>query len=119
MVIYYGYRYVSDYLYERAENRANKIALVTAKVWTATARFRKDPERFTSYRDSLLKAENVTAEKIFEHLKRFEDRSEVTMEFTRKVHWFVDSLTSIEDSLLREAAQKATDTALTFNSLKN
>ncbi len=112
--IYFGYRYGSDYLQKRADNRETEMALVTAQVWTATARFRDDSERFISFRDSLLKAENVTTKKLFKYLKRFEEEPELSLAFTNKVHLFVDSLSAIEDSLLKDAA----DSALTIDTLE-
>ena len=87
----------------------NRLALVTAQVWIATAKYRKEPARYLAYRDSLLKAADVPREKVLDFLKGREKQPEQLLPFAQKVQRVVDSLYRIEDSLARETTTKAQD----------
>ncbi|MEW5795076.1 MAG: hypothetical protein AB1772_01820 [Candidatus Zixiibacteriota bacterium] len=87
---------------EKRSLEENRLALVTAQVWIATARYRYDPERFVAYRDSLLQAESVPREKVLEFLNGRENQPEDLLPFAQKVQKCVDSLYRIEDSIVRQ-----------------
>jgi hypothetical protein len=49
----------------------------------------------------LLQAEGVSTRTLFEYLDRYRNHQEEFLSFTRQVQRFVDSLSAIEDSLLK------------------
>jgi len=102
-LVWAGYHYGGRWLDNRREAEEKRLALVTARTWLATARFRENPDRFLAYRDSLLDEAGVTREEISEYLKRYGGREEKYLPFAHKVQYYVDSLARIEDSLIREA----------------
>jgi hypothetical protein len=104
-----GYHLWDRWRTEKEENEQNRVALVTAQVWVATAKYRDDPEAFLAYRDSLLEASGVPGERVMAFLEQHSDVSENMLPFARRVQALVDSLARIEDSLLREAKIQAHD----------
>jgi len=98
---------------QRQLQEQDRVALVTAQVWIATAKYRNEPERFIQYRDSLLKASGVKREEVFGFLERTGDPPEELLPFARRVQWLVDSLYRIEDSVLKVAERQARDSAET------
>jgi hypothetical protein len=109
VLIWFGYHFGRDYLANRRAAEQDRLALVTAQVWVATAVYRDDPERYTAYRDSLLAANHIEREDMFEFLKRFESKPEKYLPFTQKVQDDVDSLARIADSLSRDKKIQAAD----------
>jgi hypothetical protein len=89
----------------------NRVALVTAQAWIATAKYRNDPERYIQYRDSLLKTSGVARKEVFEFLDRTGDPPEELLPFARRVQSLVDSLYRIEDSLLKHQSHDSTEAA--------
>lgn len=77
-------------------------ALATAKVWLATALFRDDPERFLTYRDSLLAENGLSNEKMIEYLNMYEKQPERHDVFVRLVGVYIDSLYNLGFSELRQ-----------------
>lgn len=98
-----------DWYTARRLAEEDKVALVTAQVWIATAKYRNDPERYIEYRDSLLEASNVPRERIYAFLGRQEDQPEELLPFARKVQRLVDSIYRIEDSVARETEKRIKD----------
>jgi len=88
-----------------------QLALVTAQVWVATALYRDDPERYLAYRDSLMEASDVPREKAFALLENRESQAEELLPFAQRVQKLVDSLSHIQDSLLREEKIRLADSA--------
>ena len=87
------------------------MALVTAQVWIATAKYRNEPERYIQYRDSLLRASGVAREEISGYLERTGDPPEELLPFAQRVQGLVDSLYRIEDSVLKDAERQTRDSA--------
>ena len=108
-LIWAGYHYGGQWLTDRREAEEKRLALVTARTWLATARFRENPDRFLAYRDSLLDEAGVKREEISEYLRRYRGSEEKYLPFAHKVQYYVDSLARIEDSLIRDAKIKAAD----------
>jgi len=104
-----GYIMWDDWYTARRLAEEDKVALVTAQVWIATAKYRNDPERYIEYRDSLLEASNVPRERIYAFLGRQEDQPEELLPFARKVQRLVDSIYRIEDSVARETEKRIKD----------
>lgn len=67
-------------------------ALITARVWYLSARFREEPQTFLILRDSLLVESGVTTEQMHKYLELYNDRPEKYEQFTRLVSYYVDSL---------------------------
>lgn len=86
-----------------------RVALVTAQVWVATALYRDDPERYMAYRDSLLEANDVPREMVFDFLENRQAEAEQLHPFAARVKQLVDSLASIQDSLIREEKIRLAD----------
>lgn len=104
-----GYHYGRKYYENRHAAEQDRLALVTAKVWVATARYRHNPDQYIHYRDSLLAADHVSKGDLDAFLKRFESTPEDYFPFAEAVRVYVDSLVRIEDSLGREAKIQAAD----------
>ncbi|MCX6833732.1 MAG: hypothetical protein NTW07_01130 [candidate division Zixibacteria bacterium] len=96
---------------QRQLQEQNRVALVTAQAWIATAKYRNDPERYLQYRDSLLKASGVARKEVFEFLDRTGNPPEELLPFARKVQSLVDSLYRIEDSVLKRPTSDSTEAA--------
>ena len=85
---------------DQERNREEKrLALVTAKVWVATATYRDDSARYLAYRDSLLEVSGVAGEDLYDYLERYENKPEQYLPFALKVSKYVDSLVKIQDSI--------------------
>ena len=87
----------------------SEVALVTAQVWVATAKYRNEPEKYMKYRDSLLQATGVPRERVIEFLKKREDEPENLLPFAERVQKLVDSLSRIEDSIARAETKRVQD----------
>ena len=94
---------------QRQLQEQDRVALVTAQAWIATAKYRNDPERYIQYRDSLLKASGVAREEVFGFLERTGDPPEELLPFARRVQALVDSLYRIEDSVLKSQNHDSTE----------
>jgi ABC-type nitrate/sulfonate/bicarbonate transport system substrate-binding protein len=101
----------SKWITQRQLQEQDRVALVTAQAWIATAKYRNEPERYIQYRDSLLKASGVTREEVFGFLERTGDPPEELLPFARRVQGLVDSLYRIEDSVLKDAERQNRDSA--------
>jgi hypothetical protein len=88
---------------------AQKYALVTAQVWVATAEYRKDPDRFLAYRDSLLQAHSVSSEELEKYLKQYESHPEDYDLFTRLVQIYIDSLTGADSTAVTDTVTPIPD----------
>jgi hypothetical protein len=80
--------------HQRELERTRYHALVTARLWVATATFRRTPEEYNAYRDSLLAEAGMTGVEVQDFLRRQSDQPEEYELFTRLVSWYVDSLTA-------------------------
>jgi hypothetical protein len=79
----------------------DRIGSVVAQVWLATATFRDKPEQYIAYRDSVLKARNVTRQEILDYMSNHADEPDIYLQFTQAVSGKVDSLYKIADSTWR------------------
>lgn len=103
----YGGYYLWDKWHTQRElAEMDRVALVTAQAWIATAKYRNDPERYLQYRDSLLEASGVQRERVLGFLESAGDQPEELLPFARKVQELVDSLYRIEDSVLKVAERQ-------------
>jgi len=98
-LLWFGYRYYSAYSASHGEAQETEYALVTAKIWVASALNRHDPERYITVRDSILADYSVTGEMIKQFIRRYEDHRKDPVPFSVKVEDFIDSLIRIEDSV--------------------
>ncbi len=87
------------------------LALVTAQVWVATALYRDDPERYLAYRDSVLEANDVPRERVFDFLESRQSEAEELHPLAGRVKQLVDSLATIQDSLIRAEKVRLADSA--------
>ena len=107
----YGGYYLWDKWHTQRElAEMDRVALVTAQAWIATAKYRNTPERYLEYRDSLLVASGVNRERVLSYLESAGDPPEELLPFARRVHNLVDSLFRIEDSVARESGRRGRDT---------
>jgi len=104
-----GYFLWDDWFTARRLAEEDKVALVTAQVWIATAKYRNDPQRYIEYRDSLLEANDVSSDKVKALLERREDQPEELLPFAQRVQRLVDSIYRIEDSVARETEKRIKD----------
>jgi len=97
-----GYFLWDKWSTQRAAQEQDRVALVTAQAWIATAKYRNAPERYIAYRDSLMAASGVSRDQVLGFLESAGDPPEEILPFARQVHKLVDSLFRIEDSVARE-----------------
>ncbi|MDZ4722726.1 MAG: hypothetical protein SGI97_02295 [candidate division Zixibacteria bacterium] len=99
-VLWFGYRLIGDQrtLSQNAEREL--FGLATAKVWIATAKYRDQPEKFLLYRDSLLSEMELSPEQMFDYIEKSEDDPDRMLLFTQVVKRLIDSLYSVQLSVL-------------------
>lgn len=95
---HYVWNKFTDYLTQR---EARKYALITAQTWIAGAKYNYHPEKYREFRDSLLKAEDITKEEIKDYLSEYQKTPETYVYYVTLVSYFVDSLAGVEDSTLK------------------
>lgn len=99
------------------EQLTQKNALLTARVWIASAKYRTDSTGYIQYRDSLLKEAATSVEEIDRFLKMYENEPENYMRFSNLVSKSVDSLSKIEDlQSWNETAKNESDDSLDADS---
>ncbi|MBN1212648.1 MAG: hypothetical protein JXA92_08735 [candidate division Zixibacteria bacterium] len=91
-----GYNYYDKITEAKRLLQDEQKALITAKVWVASAVYRENPDRFKTYRDSLLKIYNISESEMTDFLKAYGDKTEHFNNFTWLVQQFVDSLTELD-----------------------
>lgn len=99
----------SNYL-ERKE--ADKYANITARIWLATARYSNNPERYHQFRDSLLKANDITKDELNGYLHEYEKSPEKYLLFVTAVNFKIDSILEFGDSLPTPREGLPTDSVL-------
>ncbi|MBU0984182.1 MAG: hypothetical protein KKA42_09955 [candidate division Zixibacteria bacterium] len=112
-LIWLGYNLFDTYHTKRQVAEEKRIALITAQTWIGTARYRNDPERFLTWRDSLLQAHGITRGELDEFLTNHESEQEEFMSFVNRVKLYVDSLAIIEDSLISIQPPEPADSVIT------
>lgn len=74
----------------------DRYASVTAQIWMASAVFRNHPDQFMAFRDSLLKAHNISSIEIGRFLDEKHQTSEEYLDFVKVVNSKVDSIFSVD-----------------------
>jgi len=92
VAVWFGYSYYTNQQEEQFSKLTRKQALVTARVWYLSVRFRKKPEIFLSLRDSILNHSGVSKDEIQQYLQLYSDEPEKYEQFARQVSYFIDSL---------------------------
>ncbi len=108
-LLFFGYRFVRDWRTQRHEAEDRRRALVTAQIWVASAHDRADPNKFLAWRDSVLKANNISKEEMVRYVESFQKDYPRATSFARLANRYVDSLTRREDSLRKAAIQAKKD----------
>ncbi len=85
----------------------SRMALITAQVEMGTAKYVGEPDAFLAFRDSLLRAEGLTAEAMFDYLDRYKKHPERYLSYAKQVTVFVDSLAAIEKKRIQAAEREA------------
>ena len=92
----FGYNYYSKQQAALEVHRENQIALVTAKLWVASALYRHDPARYTEFRDSVLTATGLQEHHIELYMQRYKEDDINPATFADKVQFKIDSLVRLE-----------------------
>ncbi len=79
---------------ERLE-RTQRYAQITARVWVGAAQYRDSAEVFLAWRDSLLRAEGLSADTMEAYLKQGPDDVHQQEDFARLVSYYVDSISNL------------------------
>ncbi|RKX24092.1 MAG: hypothetical protein DRP45_08975 [Candidatus Zixiibacteriota bacterium] len=109
---WFGYAFVSDFLASERESQTDRTALITARVWIATAEYQDDPDGFIQYRDSLLEAEDITPDQLFAWLEQYKGRPERSLQFTQRIQHYVDSLYQVEEARLKAEDAAVSDSVI-------
>jgi len=91
-----GYNFYVKDARQRKKLQDEQNALITAKVWIASAIYRNYPNSFINYRDSLFKTSNVSASEMTGYLKAYGDKTEQFNNFTLLVQLYIDSLSVLD-----------------------
>jgi hypothetical protein len=94
--ILFGYNYYSKQQAALEVRRENQVALVTAKLWVASALYRHEPERYEQVRDSVLTATGLKQEHIELYMERYTSADINPAAFAEKVKFKIDSLVRLE-----------------------
>lgn len=113
IIVWLGYGYYSDYKAVKKAESDQKYAQVTALVWMASAKYRKDPEKFISYRDSLLAADSLDIKKVHQFIDSYKKAPEELGVYAALVGMYIDSLAVIEDSIIKANKDTLSDTTST------
>lgn len=97
-----------------------KFASIAAQVWVASATYRNNPDQFESFRDSLLSANGITVEQMYDFIRKHKEAPEAIDQFAYKMQAKVDSLVQFQDSLRRARADSIrADSLAKADTLKN
>ncbi|MGD8922506.1 MAG: hypothetical protein PVH24_04595 [Candidatus Zixiibacteriota bacterium] len=99
-LIWLAYVKIRDYRQDRQARFESKIALVTAHIWIAGAKYHDNPDRFMQYRDSVLKANDLNLDEIEDYASKYQKEPEKYERVAELTAEYVDSLYELEDSLL-------------------
>ena len=96
-----GYTVFTDYSRKHRAAYERSLALTTARIWIASAKYREDPNGYLAFRDSVLTANDFTLDEVRELKTRYESDPAEYEAVAAMVSDFVDSLFLLEDSLRR------------------
>jgi hypothetical protein len=108
---------VLGYLFIRDRNRAKEEAIyrhyasVITETSLAAELYRHRPDSFLIVRDSILRKYNVTLDEMRNLAGKYRANLEQTADMWKMVTEMTDSVVKIEDSLLKERAKMAKDSA--------
>ena len=106
-VLWFGYSFWSDYRDARNQAEDERLSLAVAKIWIATALYRDNPARYAEFRDSVLNANDLTQDDLFDYVRKYNGEEEEILSFTQMVKHKVDSLYVLEIQRIdREEAMK-------------
>ena len=100
-IVIRGWVWWSDYTEYQQFAADEKIAVVTAHLWIASAKYRSEPDRYLTYRDSILTANNLTIVEIDALTKKYTDDPDKYRQFSNMVKLLSDSLYQVEQAALR------------------
>jgi hypothetical protein len=112
LLIWGGYVLVSNHLEDKEYRADREIAFVTAQLWIGSAKYRDDPERYLSYRDSLVISHGLSIEAVEHFVDRHTDQPEKYRRFSAMVAVLADSLYKMEDSLRRAEDEREFDSTV-------
>ena len=101
-IIIFGYNYYREKQKEEIITVSKDHALVTAKIWYASAVFKDEPEKFEIYRDTVLSDANLSKEQMHQFLELYRDRPVNYEVFAHWVSYYVDSLYELGKDYDRE-----------------
>jgi len=93
----------------REQKLAKRYAIVAAQSWIAGAKYNFEPEKYRAFRDSLLKAENMSKDEIDAYLSEYKRAPEKYFIFATLLSHYVDSLAAVEDSTLKVVPDSANE----------
>ncbi len=108
-VFWFGYRWWAGLNAASEEAQLQRISQAVAQIWIGSATYRDQPERFLAFRDSLLKADEISQAEIDRYVKNREANPDDSYLFSQTVSRKVDSMYRIIDSTLR--ANRPPDTS--------
>ncbi len=98
--IAYAWYFFSIGREEQRKRQTDRYADVLAELWVGTAKYRQVPEQYNQFRDSLLRARDVTEEELRAFQRRYADRPEELLYFAEQLKLTVDSLVLGVDSII-------------------
>lgn len=76
-----------------------RFALITAQAWVGSMKHRDKPDDYISFRDSLLKENNLTNDSLKMFIESYKNNAEDLGSMTLYIKSYVDSLLKVEDGL--------------------
>jgi len=98
-----GYYWYDRYSTAKELTQADRTALATARVWIVSGRLQHDPPAYMLARDSILSEFNVNSDSMLNYLEVYKEAPERYGYSVSQVRYYVDSLTTVEDSIISAA----------------
>jgi hypothetical protein len=105
LVLWFAYSTYNKYREKKLLAEADHHALVTAQLWVGSAKYRNDPARFASFRDSIIKVNSLSTSEMDNYLKSLETNLDYQEIFANKINFYIDSLIKIEGSLRKSTGK--------------
>jgi hypothetical protein len=107
IALWFGYRSIQQSNQRKVLSQTQRAASVTARLWFASAKYRTEPERYTAFRDSLLKANDWTRESLSAFVSKYDADPDWAELYSSTIRNKIDSLFKIEDSVRKANVKTA------------
>jgi hypothetical protein len=101
VVIWFGYKQFQTREQVKTAAEMREKSIIIAHLWLGSAGYRSDPARYQLFRDSILKANQLTADELLAFTRTFDDDPDANVALMNLVSKAADSLYPHWDTLWR------------------